>query len=570
MTRVALITRPGLDPYSAPNRPPLPPADYRRIEQQGLVIERNLSVPLRDGTRIYLDLYRPASRSSDLPLLLGWSPYGKHNLGNRVFWPASGVNPEWLSTLTAFEAPDPVFWGSHGYAVAFADPRGAWLSEGDFHHNGAIEGEDCYDVIQWLAAQAWSNGKVGMTGVSYLACIQYLVAPLKPPALAAINPWEGFSDWYREFAYHGGIPETGFLPRASDNIRFSLGRTEDTWANVRAHPLWDGYWESKQPDLEGIETPAYVVASWSDQGFHTRGTLEAFKRMRSRDKWLEVHGQKKWAHYYRPESRARQREFFDHFLKQQGTLVPAWPRVRLEVRSRAGAATERLAAHWPLPETRYVPLWLDASTGSLGKAQAAAAASCDYDAREGRAMFVYRFGQPTELTGHAKLRLWVEAQGSADMDLFVALQKLDAQGQHVGMTFYAFYENGPVALGWLRASHRALDPARSTDWQPVHPHDAEQMLRAGERVPVDIEIWPSSTRFEAGEALRLIVQGHDVYTEALPNLPFARHDNTRNDGIHRLWSGGQYDSHLLVPLITPRTRKLTASTLSEATCNFAL
>jgi len=127
MTNVPLIMRPGVDPHRAPHKPPLPSADYRRTEEQGLLIERNLSVPLRDGTRIYVDLYRPASRATDLPLLLGWSPYGKHSLTNRVFWPASGVNPDWLSTLTAFEAPDPVFWGSHGYAVAFADParRGA-------------------------------------------------------------------------------------------------------------------------------------------------------------------------------------------------------------------------------------------------------------------------------------------------------------------------------------------------------------------------------------------------------------------------------------------------------------
>jgi len=550
MSDVQLITRPGVDPYSAPNKPPLPSADYQCTEEQGLVVERNLAVRLRDGTRIYVDVYRPAGRHTDLPVLLGWGPYGKHGRGNQVFWPASGVNPAWLSTLTAFEAPDPVFWASHGFAVAYADPRGAWLSEGDFHHNGTVEANDCYDTIQWLAAQPWSNGKVGMTGVSYLAAIQYVVAPLRPPALAAINPWEGFSDWYREFAYHGGIPETGFLPRASDNIRFSLGRTEDTWANVRAHPLWDAYWASKECDLEAIETPAYVVASWSDQGFHTRGTLEVFKRIRSREKWLEVHGQKKWAHYYRPESRARQREFFDHFLKQRDTLVPAWPTVRLEIRARAGVATERLARQWPPPETRYVPLWLDAGNGTLADSRPGGAASVRYDARDGRAAFDFTFGVPAELAGHAKLRLWVESEGAQDMDLFVALQKIDSEGRHVGMTFYAFFENGPVALGWLRVSHRALDPDRSSEWQPVHPHDAEQPLRPHEVVPVDIEIWPSATRFEAGETLRVVVQGRDVYTEALPGLPFARHENTRNAGMHVLWAGGQYDSHLLVPLVS--------------------
>ncbi len=539
--------RPGVDPRTAPLVPP--PADHRRSLEQGLEIERNLAVPLRDGTRIYVDLYRPAGRSADLPLLLGWSPYGKHRQTNQVFWPASGVDPAWLSTLTAFEAPDPVYWGRHGFAVAFVDPRGAWLSEGDFHHNGLTEAEDCFDAIQWLAAQPWSNGRVGMSGVSYLAGIQYLVAPLKPPALAAINPWEGFSDWYREFAYHGGIPETGFIPRASDNIRFSLGKTENTLANVRAHPLWDGFWRSKEFDLEGIGTPAYVVASWADQGLHTRGTLEAFKRMRSREKWLEVHGQKKWAHYYRPESRARQLEFFTHFLMSRGATVPAWPRVRLEIRSAAGAATERLAGTWPLPETRALPLWLDAGRGDLGDSRPTAPASIEYDARNGRAVFDHVFRHRTELTGHAKLHLWVEAEGADDMDLFVALEKLDADGRRVGMTFYAFYDDGPVALGWLRVSHRALDPLRSTPLQPVHPHDAERRLGEGECVPVDIELWPSATRFERGEALRLIVQGRDVHAEALPNLPFARHEDTRNAGVHRLWCGGGYDSHLLVPLI---------------------
>jgi hypothetical protein len=148
-----------------------------------------------------------------------------------------------------------------------------------------------------------------------------------------------------------------------------------------------------------------------------------------------------------------------------------------------------------------------------------------------------------------KLRLWLQAEGASDADLFVAIQKLDAAGTPVGFTFYAFYDNGPVALGWLRASHRALDPRRSTAWQPVHPHDHEEPLPAGEAVALEIEIWPSATLFREGESLRLIVQGTDVYTDALPNLPFARHQRTRNAGTHVLHSGGPYDAHLLVPVV---------------------
>jgi len=546
-----LIMREGVDPASAPGKPPLPPREHRQWVEEGLLIDRNIAVTMRDGVRILVDLYRPAGApDGPMPVLLGWSPYGKHGLSDTL-WPPSGVEPGWMSRFTAFEAPDPAFWCAHGYAVCFADPRGAWLSEGELRHNGLGEGEDCYDLIEWLGVQPWCNGKVGMTGVSYLAAIQYLVAQLQPPHLAAINPWEGFSDWYREFAYHGGIRETGFVPRGSANLRFSTTRYEDTNANVQAHPLYGAYWESKDVDLAAIEVPAFVVASWSDQGLHTRGTFEAFRRISSPQKWLLGHGQKKWAHFYKPESRELARAFFDQFLKGEDRGVTQWPRVQIEVRESAHVHPLRAEQEWPLARTCYEPLWLDAARGTLEPAPVETAASVAYDPLDeaGEARFDHRFATDTELTGYMKLRLWVEAQGADDMDLFVALQKLDDAGDPVGMTFYAFYENGPVALGWLRASHRALDPDRSTPWQPVHFHRAEGRLEPGVPVPVDIEIWPSATLFRAGETLRVVVKGMDIYRDALPNLPFARHEDLRNKGMHIIHAGGQFDSHLLVPVI---------------------
>ncbi len=548
------ITRPGVDPFSAKHKPPLPGADYNVRVEQGLTIERNCRIPLRDGTTIFADLYRPEGATRDVPLLLAWGPYGKHSLSNQVFWPRSGVNPEWLSTLTPFEGPDPVWWGARGYGVAVVDPRGAWLSEGDFHHNGIQEAEDCADAVEWLGSLPWGNGRVGMTGVSYLAAIQYLVAPLAPEPLAALNPWEGFSDWYREFAYHGGIPETGFLPRASDNIVYSLGRTENTLENVRAHPLIDEYWHSKELDLEAIRQPAYCVASWSDQGLHLRGTIEAWRRMGSPRKWLDIHGQKKWAHYYLPESRARQLAFFDHFLRDRPTAVTAWPPVRLEVRDRHGVATERAEQTFPPARTQYLDLFLDAASGTLSAALPSPGV-LRQDAVEGRATFDLTFAEPTELTGHAMVKLWVEAEGSQDMDLFVALEKLDAQGEKVGFTFYAFYEYGPVALGWQRVSHRALDPQRSTPWRPVHPHTHEDLLSPGEVVPVEIEFWPFSTRFDAGETLRLIVAGADIYRrEEGVMLPFPMHEETRNAGTHVFHSGGERAALLRIPVVPAEAR----------------
>lgn len=544
---VEIIMRPGVDPHSHPTKPPLPPLAYAVEEKFGVRIERNTPVKLRDGTTIYADLYRPADGRQDVPILLAWGPYGKHWLSDQCFPPHSGVENGWLSPLTPFEGPDPAHWCARGYGVAIVDPRGAWLSEGDFHHNGPQEAQDCYDTVQWLAELPWSNGKVGMSGVSYLAAIQYYVAPLKPPALVAINPWEGFVDWYREFAYHGGILETNFLPRASDNISYSLNRTENTLANIQAHPLYDDFWRSKEVDIAAIEQPAFVVASWSDQGFHTRGTLDVFNGISSKEKWLYAHGQKKWGNYYMPESVRRQEAFFDHFMRERGTVVPAWPHVSIEVRERHGVAAERAENAWPLERTVHTPLWI--AGDQLADAQPAQAGEIRYSATDGRAVFDRTFDEDVELTGYMKLRLWVEAEGSDDMDLFVALQKLDVEGNHVGFTFYAFYENGPAALGWLRASHRALDPERSTPERPFHPHDREEPLEPGVPVPVEIELWPSSTLFRAGETLRVVVQGSDVYKDRLPGLPFARHEQTRNAGTHIIHYGGEYDSHFLAAVI---------------------
>jgi len=547
----ALIMRAGVHPSLVVGKKvPPPPVPVESVEN-GLRIERNVGVPMRDGIRILVDIYRPAQAAGPVPVLLGWSPYGKHNTSARLPWPAAGVAEGWISGYTAFEAPDPAYWCQHGYAVVYPDPRGSWYSQGELRHGGLGEAQDCYDLIEWLGERDWANGKIGMTGVSYLAAIQWQVGPLRPPHLAAINPWEGFTDWYREFALHGGIPETSFVVRGSGNLQYSVNRTEDTPANVRAHPLYDAYWASKECDLEAIEVPAFVVASWSDQGLHTRGTLEGYKRISSRQKWLEVHGRKKWAYYYDPRSLAKQREFFDRFLLERPTSVPAWPKVRIEVRDRANVGTFRDESEWPLARTQFRQLFLDARDSALHDSPVSAAGAVSYDplSPAGRAVFDYEFKEETELTGHMKLRLWVEAIGADDMDLFVAIQKVDCDGSLVPFVFYAMLENGPVALGWLRVSHRELDPARSRPEQPFHPHTREDLLRPGEPVAADIEIWPSSTRFAVGQRLRVVVQGRDVMTESLPNTPFARHQDTRNRGLHRIHTGAEYDSYLLVPVV---------------------
>lgn len=541
-------------PYFRPEERGGTPPLYRRSIEHGMIIERDVPVKMRDGVTLYVDLFRPVD-PNPVPPLISWGPYGKHITTAQTLtaYPMCGVDFDQLSPYTMFEAPDPLYWVPRGYAIVTVDIRGTWYSEGQATYLSPMEAEDFYDLIEWAGTQPWSNGRVGLSGVSYLTIAQWRVAALNPPHLAAINPWEGYSDPYRDAVRHGGIPETSAWPYIHRRWGVSTTSIEDLATETEEHPFYDAFWQSKVPDFSRITVPAYVVASWSDHGLHTRGTLEGFKRIRSRQKWLEVHGQKKWAYYYHPESVKRQQEFFDHFLKGKETSIHSWPKVRLEVRERVGVGTMRAEKEWPIARTRYTRLYLDAQTGTLQHEPVTQMAMTGYYALGGegepsRAQFDFTFDQTTELIGHMKLKVYMAAEGADDMDLFVAIQKLDATGQIVPFIHYAQFEDGPVALGWLRASHRELDPEQSTEYQPVLAHRRELKLSEDEIVPLEIEIWPSGTRFEAGEKLRLIIQGSDIY-QYPRELVYARHEDTVNKGRHLIYTGGPYDSYLLVPVV---------------------
>jgi predicted acyl esterase len=520
-----------------------------------IAIERDLVVPMRDGVRLFANLFRPAV-DDRYPVIMSVTPYGKDKLPDRVstfFMRLAGVKFGNVncSRLTGFEAPDPAYWVAQGYAVVQADVRGMHKSEG---HAGVLrrqDAEDYYDLIEWAACQPWCTGRVGLMGVSYLAMSQWHVAALKPPHLCAIVPWEGANDLYRELAFHGGIPETKFVGfwskrrlRQGHNRRFPMA--EDFLAQQEAHPADDAYWSSKLPILENIEAPALVCASWSDHGLHTRGSIEAFERISSGQKWLFTHGRKKWETFYGEEALAWQKRFLDHFLRAADNGMDRLPRVRLEVRKRYYAQDVRSEEAWPAASVEPTALYLCAQTGSLQWAPAACEATVRYrpQTRRSRAAFLIRFERAVELIGGMNLKVWVSTSEGDDLDLFVVLRKLDSSGREVFFSGFNGYEYDGVAKGWLRVSHRELDPARSTPLRPWHSHTRIAKLRPDEIVPVEIEIWPSATRFEAGTTLQLTIQGCDA-----AKYPGFRHSRLVNRGEHTIFTGGPYDSHLMVPCL---------------------
>ena len=535
-------------PLNSPEFRGARPRAYSRTVENGMIIERDVEVPTRFGYVIYCDIFRPADEKP-APPLIAWTPYGKHDPSPLAkIYPDSGVLAEWMSDYTIFEAPDPLYWTARGYAVITADIPGAWYASTQARYCDRQEAEAYYDLIEWAGVQPWSSGKVGLSGVSYLTVMQWRVAELNPPHLAAINPWEGWTDTYRELTYHGGIPETFFWPYIQVRWGASDHPVEDLWRETREHPFFDAFWESKAARLDRIKVPAFIIASWSDHGLHTRGTLEGFKKISSERKWLEVHGRKKWHWYYEPDAVERQRLFFDHVLKGEDNEFARWPTARVEVRDGSGSGTFKQATAWPIENTRYKRLYLDAAQRALCDQAPAEPASLSYEslADEPQAVFDHRFTSATELVGHMKLKLHVSAAESDDLDLFVAIQKVAANGEVVGFTHFAIFEGGPVAMGWLRVSHRELDPAASTEFQPVLKHQRLQKVAPGEIVEVDIEILASGTRFEAGESLRLVVKGRDIYKYPKPLL-YAHHEDTVNLGLHTIHTGGNFPSYLLIP-----------------------
>lgn len=540
-------------PFGSPGDKQGTQPEYRCSIEDNMLIERDVAVAMRDGMRIYIDVFRPVDEHP-APPIIAWGPYGKHGHTNySENFPNCGVKPEHFSAYCAFEAPDPAYWVGHGYAIINADKRGNWYSEGDATFLSPEEALDFHDLIEWAGTQPWSNGKVGLSGVSYLASSQWRVAETNPPHLAAINPWEGWADTYREVVRHGGIPETYFWSYIPGRWGYSTTRVEDLLLETRERPLFDDYWQSKACDYSRIKVPAFIVASWTDHGMHTRGTLEGFKQISSEHKWLEVHGRKKWAYYYEPDSIERLRQFFDCFLKGDESAMAGWPRVNLEIRKSFYVGEMQAEREWPLARTVYTRLFLNSRQETLDRKCPDRESTCQYNSSatgtdNQQAVFGHVFTGPADLIGHMKLKLWVAADAGDDMDLFVAIEKLDSEGKRVPFAFWAHFDDGPVALGWLRVSHRELDEDKSTEYQPVLRHKRELKVKPGEIVPVDIEIWPSGTHFDPGETLRLVIQGSDIHNYPKPVM-CDRHEDSVNQGNHIIYSGGQYDSHLLIPVV---------------------
>ncbi|MCL2376470.1 MAG: CocE/NonD family hydrolase [Defluviitaleaceae bacterium] len=521
------------------------PFNQRTYEtEDGLICEQDVPVKMRDGTTIYTDIFRPKDKT-DIPCLISWSMFGKRPGEAMSEWQIMGVPPGTVSTMAKFESADPGYWCHHGYAVANVDPRGVGYSEGDVSMFGTQDAEDGYDFIEWLAKQWWCNGKIGMAGNSCVAMTQWRIAAQQPPSLKCIAPWEGTTCTYSESLYEGGIPALSFNQFIIGSLT-GLNYVDDQAAMAHKYPFFNEYWADKVPDLTKIRIPTYVAASWSH--FHLRGTVNGFRKTRSTKKWIRFHREFEWPDAYHNDNIEDLRKFYDRYLKNIHNGWEQTPRVRLEVMDAHDYDFQknRPEREFPLARTQYQKLYLDASKGGLSQNPVEKAAKVSYESETGLVNFDFKFEETTELTGFMKLRMFVEADGHDDMDMFINIQKLDENGEWIPTSVLG--EPHPGTWGKMRVSRRALDEKRSTDFQPIQAHQKDEKLSPGEIVPVDVEIVPISRIWHKGQQLRIQISGRYIREGWFEPLRW----DTDNKGNHIIHAGGEYESFLQIPVIPPK------------------
>jgi predicted acyl esterase len=560
-----------------------------------MTIERDVPLKMDDGITLRADIYRPKG-TGKYPAILNMGPYCKglrFQDGYADSWEhMSKDHPEILQGSTCsyltWETVDPERWVPDGYAVVRIDSRGAGRSPGYMDFYSEREIQDFYDCIEWVAAQPWCTGKIGLLGISYYAITQWLVAAKQPPHLTAILPWEGASDHYRDMTHHGGIFCNGFLdrwyPMRALPRQHGVGKNGamDPWLNEPCagpetlsaeelaknrrdyvvdcgkHNLDDDFHKERTPDFSKIVVPLMSAGNWGGIGLHNRGNFEGYLRAASKQKWLSVHVGKHEEYFYIPYGLDIQKRFFDHFLKGANNGWDKEPPVSLMIRHPNNVFEERKENEWPIARTKWTKMYLDGNGMKLSENRIGQGKKLTFQADNPDLVFsADPFEKETEITGPLAAKFFI-ASSTIDADIYLTLRGFSPEGSEI--TFQGANEpKTPLGQGWLRASHRKQDPKLSKPYRPYLVHDEVQPLEPGKVYEVDIELWPTCIVLPAGYRIELNVGGAD-FERPNVNGPFKGsgpfyhtyapdHPDAIYSGNTDLYTGGGKDSYLLLPIV---------------------
>ena len=488
------------------------------------------------------------------------------------------------------EAGDPEFLTGRDYVHVIADSRGTNKSEGVYRGWMSLqEAQDGYDLIEWIAAQPWCDGNVGMVGISYYGTIQLRIAAEQPPHLKAIMPWNGVADYYREATHHGGIVQTFFHHlylrsihcrgtsvtleglaeeerrdfveklRQDPEIRmyprfYNLVDVPDLlpcFFDILANPF-DGpfYWERSPATMyDRIKVPFYARSSWWGYGhMHLVGAFWNYLGIDAPKK-LRIDGMK-------VEDRPLPRDYneevvrwYDYWLKGIDTGIMNEPPIQFALLG-PGPDGWREENEWPLKRTQWTTHYLHRWNRLLPETElfhdhpdvfvqqpldeTFEVASVSY--------LTPPMEDDTEIIGPLALYLHA-AIDQDDTNWFVSVRDVAPGGSEL-----------ELSKGFLKASHRAPDPKRSKPWEPYHPHTGKEPVKPGEICEYAIALAPIANVFKVGHRLKLTVTSMDHAKMRTADATIGEnhapwHICSSRTTLHQIFHDPDHPSHLVVPVI---------------------
>ena len=578
----------------------------------GILRFRDVKIPLQNGAYVYADVFRPA-KEGRFPVVMNCGVYGRafhhHSICNQSDFEAHEAMEEEYFHGNAdglifenHESVNTVDWVPHDYVVMRVDGPGTGKNPGKLAPWGIGTAQAYHDAIEWAGEQPWSNGNVGLWGMSYYAIVQHQAASLEPSHLKAMIAIGTDVDLYEELVYTGGVfndeffrfwYKAGVLPPVCgqpDDVDF-MGMAEaapfkDSNPSAVFGPRSEVF---MSPDMSKVKVPLWTIASTTHPAhFHQLGSSEAYLATRTTDKKIDF-----WEDWftksYAKASVVDHMAFFDHWLKGVENGIMDKPPVRLEIRTGNGSSYLQEENEWPVARTKYTRWYFDASPSDwhgdgrrddflrLSSAEPAAECQADYSAeipvesRTGPPPIVLPVAPPSALAawktglafvsdpvtedmvfaGYSKAKLWVSST-SHDMDIYVAVRIIDENDRevdYIGMaTMGMSTRHYPLAKGWLKASHRKVDASRSTDYTVKHTHLKADYapLKDGDVVPVEIEIIPNTALIRKGHRIRIDVQPFDGFNHGTRHS----YDPSYHDGVRNsVYTGPSHLSYIQLPIV---------------------
>jgi len=575
--------------------------------QFGIKTEKDIFIPVRDGTRLCVNIYRPDA-GGRFPALLAVGGYGKEL--QEVLIPPQPLQKSavWDGNIEAGDTPDIV---PRGYVHIIADARGTGKSEGEYPGMwSSQEGRDGHDLVEWIARQPWCDGNVGMVGISGFGAEQLAVAKKQPPHLKAIFPFDsrgaygelgGFRDEYpggviHLFRYlvghfsamhqHKGPP--GPLPpereklwrEAMDNPDYKMyphvynliaqkGQHMPPYYNVLVDP-YDSEAAVKKSEAEfaSIKVPTYTGSGWYGYTYktHLNGCQHWYRNIKAPKKLLLAGP----AHLERPfhTFHSEVLRWHDHWLKGLDTGIVNEAPVRFWV---MGANEWRTATDWPLPETQWTKLYLSSWERLVPDLPVPASAT------EAQPPDAFVQMPPTQTNTIERLRYMTDplpqdvlVAGPIALTLYASIDQSDTNwivvlkdiGPDVSVLSVREGEREvpkdlperEITRGWLKASHRALDPVRSKPYWPWHPltREAQKPVTPGAIEEYQIEVMATANLFRKGHRVCLDITGLDLPTgvAGATNAEYVPyHICSSKTVLHKVYHDRQRPSHLLLPVI---------------------